>query len=525
MPLMNQAPAQDPNSVQGVLQKLLTTQTDNRDQLKQQQQTAQQSYRDVLGEPLPDIDPVRRMVSDYLQRYSTNTSQRWNAMAGAIGAEAGRQQDMDVAQQARRENAAKLGLGMSDTNLKEEDAYTAKLMAAAARSGKMGAGGSPVVKMDKDGNMVVYDPSTQETKVVHASQRGEYQRIWTSAYQKAVSNEMEDPEGYAHTIASQVLSASPGFNPQKSAIPSSSSTVPSENLPPIPTGITPSQAPQAAPAPSSLAQGQAQWNANGPRNVELIKQEMARPENQTPDKQLIFKQELEAEMAKQGQAPVSTATSAAPQVAPSTPTPVARGMEYKDPRVAAQQKGYGGKEGEGLYKERQALTDLSGANTKLLGQLDALEQIYANPNIPQGELANLQQQVRSGLVTLGVPGAKEVGVTDFAKALGTSLSLTQKNADGQNLLPGAMSNYEDQLLQKMAPTLSLTNEGRVMLVQFMKQVAAANLRMAQEGTKMAAANKDMLPPNWYERKERIMREEMAKLRLLSSKMIQNSGAQ
>jgi hypothetical protein len=42
---------------------------------------------------------------------------------------------------------------------------------------------------------------------------------------------------------------------------------------------------------------------------------------------------------------------------------------------------------------------------------------------------------------------------------------------------------------------------------------------------MAGENKDMLPSNWYQRKERVMREEMAKLKILSDKLIKAGGPQ
>ena len=93
-----------------------------------------------------------------------------------------------------------------------------------------------------------------------------------------------------------------------------------------------------------------------------------------------------------------------------------------------------------------------------------------------------------------------------------------KNADGHNLLPGAMSNYEDQLLQKMAPTLSLTQEGRTALIKFMKEVASSNIRVAQEGSKLAAENGDRLPASWYKRRERVMLEEMVRLKELSASL-------
>ena len=98
------------------------------------------------------------------------------------------------------------------------------------------------------------------------------------------------------------------------------------------------------------------------------------------------------------------------------------------------------------------------------------------------------------------------------------MSLAQKNADGHNLLPGAMSNYEDQLLQKMAPTLTLTQEGRTALIKFMKEVASSNIRIAQEGSSLASQNGDRLPASWYKRRERVMLEEMNRLKDLSSEL-------
>lgn len=198
-------------------------------------------------------------------------------------------------------------------------------------------------------------------------------------------------------------------------------------------------------------------------------------------------------------------------------TQVAAGPK-RDKRSEEQSKSYGGEEGKQLFKEREGLTQLHGANTKILGQLNQLESIYKTPGMPEGELAPKIQQMRSALKSLGIEVSPSAGPADLAIAISTGMSLAQKNADGHNLLPGAMSNYEDQLLQKMAPTLSLTQEGRLSLIKFMKEVAASNVRIAQEGTAMAGANKNRLPDSWYQRKERIMLEEMARLKALSQQL-------
>ena len=205
----------DPNSVQGVLQTLLS----ERKGLVERRDNAQQRQLEVMNQPVPDVGPIRRMVSDYLSRYAQNPNMDFSAIAGAVGAEAERTRKMEESQLLRLQAAAEQEAKYAGENLKESDLFGAKLTAAT----KAGRGAGVTVRMDNDGNMVVYDPATQESRVVHSSQRGEYQRIWSKAYEKAVAEDLENPEGYAANVASKVLAGSPGFNPQKQAVPSSQS--------------------------------------------------------------------------------------------------------------------------------------------------------------------------------------------------------------------------------------------------------------------------------------------------------------
>lgn len=261
MPLFD-SPMQDPNSVQGVLQQLLSSYNPNeRGQAQQNRQQAQQNLQSVMGMPLPDAGPVNRMVGDYLVKYAQNPAHAWNAMASAIGSEVGRTQDMQTNQLERLQQAAQSDYNQAEKQAQQADLYASKVLALG--KGKGGVG-SKVVKMDKDGNMVVYDPMSDETKVVHSSQRGEYQRIWSKAYEKAVSEGMEDPETYAHGVAADVLGSSPQTKP--SVVPETS-------------------------------QPQNQQS----RNVSLIETELARPENATnPERRRILEQELELERNKAG---------------------------------------------------------------------------------------------------------------------------------------------------------------------------------------------------------------------------------
>lgn len=468
----------DGDLIQGTLQALLQ----NRQQLAQQQQQAQQQHLQAMQTPMPQLSPIQSMVSDYLAKYASSPGMAWSAMASAAAGAPERERKIDENFLLRQQAAAEQEAKYAGDALKEADTFSARLNTS-LRAGK---GSSATVKMDKDGNMVVYDPSSGESRVVHSSQRGEYQRIWAKAYEKAVQEDLENPEGYAANVASKVLSSSPGFNPQKEAIPAQSTAPSSKDAIRLPPGTSPDEEAKALAdfraALSSREQGK------GDQSMEALK----------------------------ARYPM---TNLPPEASPSAPAT----MSYKDVRTKEQQKGYGKEEGSELFKERKALDQLYGTNSKLLGQLNLLESVYNNPDIPEGELAGQIAALRSGLKSLGVEVSDKAGLTDLAKAVSTGMSLTQRTSDGQNLLPGAMSNYEDQLLQKMAPTLTLTSQGRLALIQMMRQVAQSNLRYAEEGTKMASANKDMLPAEWYKRKERIMLEEMAKMKHMSDQLIKQYG--
>ena len=210
----------------------------------------------------------------------------------------------------------------------------------------------------------------------------------------------------------------------------------------------------------------------------------------------------------------------APGLASQVPSPPLR-----DKRAEQYKQAYGGEEGKALFKERENLNTLYGTNASMVNQLNLLENLYSNPDLPEGELGPLIQRVRSGFQSFGVDVGETTGPADLANAIAQKMVLAQRTSDGTNLLPGAVSNFEVQLLQSMGPTLSLTNEGRQSLVRFMKEVALSNQRIAEEGSAFAAQNQDMLTPGWYKRKERVMLEEMAKMKRLSDRIMLQFGNQ
>ena len=265
--------------------------------------------------------------------------------------------------------------------------------------------------------------------------------------------------------------------------------------PPTPAAGTPS-------AKATPAEG-FEIDASSPEAFDMLRSKIAE-RSKAGDRQAVTA--LQTEMQKQF-------PNGRPVTAPTD-------MPKKSARLSEGEKGYGGKEGEALFKERGELSESYKANSVLSSQLDLLEKLYSDPNIPEGQLGPAIQQIRSGLKSLGVEVGDEVNAADLANAIAQKMVLGIRTADGTNLLPGAVSNFEVQLLQSMGPTLSMTNEGRRALIHHMKEVLRSQQRLAEEATRFEAQH-GRLTPEWYKRKERVILEEQArravKLREIASR--------
>lgn len=367
--------AQDPNSVQGVLQSLLGRyDPEARQKAVERRDVAQETYGQSLNQPMPDTGPINRMVSDYLTRYAANPNQ-FAAIAGAAGSEAGRTQAMTLAQQKRLEHAASEEARMAEAALKAEDDRAGKFLAL----GKGGLkGSSPVVKMDKDGNMVVHDPMSGSTKVVHSSQAGQYQRIWTEAYKNASSEGMENPEQYAHGVASNVLGISP--NAIKPIQPGAEK--PSGSVAPV----------IGAELPSAKPQVPAQETFTAPTTGMSPAQEQAAIRKMQAN--LRIKDDPNASPAAVARA-IEILQSMGGQV-PST-TPQAPTIAYRDKPAAALAEGEAKGVAAARGKEYEAVQMAGSAAETQLQAFNTLEKIKPNTNAA----ANAQEHVAGLFNALG----------------------------------------------------------------------------------------------------------------------------
>lgn len=215
------------------------------------------------------------------------------------------------------------------------------------------------------------------------------------------------------------------------------------------------------------------------------------------------------------------------QNAAGAPAVSASPAPLKDSVEEGRKKTYGEAQGKSLEKEYTSIRNAGEAAMRfdqtmaLLGEL-----LDTDGDISSGPFAEKFNMVKSGLQSIGIPIDKSAGMEDVFKAFSTEAALKARTAGGENLLPGAMSNYEDQLLRSMMPNLTQSREGRRAMVGLMREIARTNIRFMEEANKLASANKNgMLTPEWQARSQRIMKEEMARLALKRREILKTLGGQ
>ncbi|HPV26812.1 MAG TPA: hypothetical protein PKV77_06520 [Bacteroidales bacterium] len=469
------------NNVTGALQQLLLSRVKTPEQAQQVQQRRQQSLQDYQTElkapPMGGYTGTEHSLYNWIGNIPHNTPA--NALYKGISAGGDWVKNNAQGLQSGRTAAAKVGY----EDAKNEDSESLRELASISALSKgltpRGGAGSFIQFKDDKGNLYIMNKSTGERELIPASGAPMWDKVYRQAFDKLTGE--DDPEAHdkAVVFANQTIKQSPLGVATEDTVQKPTAPVagPGEQTLSLPKGVKPE-------AEAMI--------------TEQFQKSLALAQNPNTRDQGLAQLDALKKLY-----PVNSSTTK---------------MDYIDPRGRKQQEGYGADEGKGLYKERQLLSELHGKNSQLVSTLNTMSQMYSDPNVPEGKLGPFIQDFRSAMKGLGIEVDKSTPDAQVFDALAKKLALGMKSADGTNLLPGAMSNYEDQLLQSMSPSLQGTREGNIKLMQLMMEVAKSNIRIAEEGTKLAEGNKNMLGPDWYKRKERVMREEMARLKMIASQM-------
>jgi len=445
---------------------------------------------------------------------ASNVAPTWGntgAMLGRIGGAYGKNQELQ--QQTDLKNQGSL------TKMRQDEvrALESKDQTAALIRGMTGANkaGSPTIKV-VDGKLVAakLDPITGQitTEVLTGSQEQLKSRLYQNFYNKAVSAELANPEDYAQRQTEKTLAQFGGttIKGESNDIPGVKSsvepTIPSIKITPATQAIRDEEAGRVR--KGEIAGTLPNWPTLPPE-TKLTPEDAAtvtRLQSRikaNPDASENDAKTLQSILSKYEKSPTQSG-------APS--------LTYKDKPKRAMEEETGKMAGKALGEEQQNLNIASESSNQLYGQLDLLKKLYQTPNMPEGQLAKELQTIRSGLKTAGIDVGPEVGAADLVSSISGKMALLTRTADGKNLMPGAMSDFEQKILRTLVPGLEGTAEGRTALIDIMQNMAKSRMRFAEEANKMSNENRGILPPEWNTRKARIMKEEMARLAQLNSQI-------
>lgn len=221
-----------------------------------------------------------------------------------------------------------------------------------------------------------------------------------------------------------------------------------------------------------------------------------------------------------GPAPQPLAAPSAPAV-PSGGLPEPKVVDY---RGIESDKSSGREEGTRGAKELEKQNQTYLSTSALKNQTGLMRQIAGVEGVPSGELAPQIQTLRSVMSSLGVPIDKNaVSAPQIFESFATQFALHQRIQNGENMLPGQMSNYEDKMLRSTVPMLSNTPEGRLALIDLMDAAATSNHNIAKAAIDYAKAHGNRLPPDWYTSHTALIDREMARMKLAYTKVSNKFG--
>ena len=390
---------------------------------------------------------------------------------------------------------------------KDQNAALIRAMSGGAKAS------SPTIKV-VDGKLVAakWDPVSQtyNTEVLTGSQDQMKARLYQNFYNKAVAAELPNPEEYALAQTEKTLAQFGGttVKGEANSIPGVKSASPAQT-----------SAPEMKISPATQADRDeiAQLLRKGEVTGDLPKWPTLPTEVKLTPEDTATVRRLQDRIAANPQTAANDSATLQ-GILSKYEKPAAKSITYLDKPKRAMEEETGKLAGKALGEEQQNLNVAAESSNQLYGQLDLLKKLYQTPNMPEGQLAKELQTIRSGLKTAGIDVGAEVGAADLASSIAGKLALLTRTAEGKNLMPGAMSDFEQKILRGLVPGLEGTAEGRAALIDIMQNIAKSRIRFAEEANRMATENRGMLPPEWNQRKQRLMKEEMARLAQLNSQI-------
>lgn len=481
-----------------------------------------QRMQQTMGQQQPLADERASTLRAYQD--AVQNAGRLDPMIGALrGAAAGADSSGDPSkvvkgwfgglEDTRAENANRdartSGIGYTDVTGRQTMANE-QLRDSSIAIRSMALSQSKMLKVVPGVGLVDYrDPSNPQV-IVPQSLLPQYQKIYEAAYKEATDNRMDNPEDYADSVARRAIQGAPqgvmGGHPAIGDSPTTAGQLPfGAQGPGVTTGGSP--LPTAQPAqPGATAQPAAPAQSTSP-DVSVNLPNGQKFTGSIQDAMMQSKQLANAGDISSAKAIQDVVLAAMKDQQSQTTQPTT--LKYKDLYGTAADTATGKEIGEQLGKAYPAIVQNGADARKLMTQLDLLDKLDQNPNMPQGEKAKTLQSIRSTLSTLGVPDAgKNAAPADIYQSIASNISASMRSS----LFPGGrITNYEEGILQAMGPTITHTQEGRAVIRGIMSDIARSNAAMSDAAIDYASKHGGRLDSGWLPVANRIGTEQTVRM--------------
>lgn len=159
------------------------------------------------------------------------------------------------------------------------------------------------------------------------------------------------------------------------------------------------------------------------------------------------------------------------------------------------EKAFDVKAAEGFVKDADTFRQSWSNATKMNGMLDTLDELYKDPNVTSGGLAENITGLKGIAASLNID-IKGKGAEDAIRSITNRFALELRNPSGGAGMPGAMSDSDRNFLASIPPSLANTKEGRALIAMTMRAVNNRDIQVAQLAQKFQEGNSGRLDINF-----------------------------
>ena len=133
---------------------------------------------------------------------------------------------------------------------------------------------------------------------------------------------------------------------------------------------------------------------------------------------------------------------------------------------------------KGFVKDADTFRQSWSNAKRMNGMLDTLDELYKDPNVTSGGLAENITGLKGIAASLNID-IKGKGSEDAIKSITNRFALELRNPSGGAGMPGAMSDSDRNFLASIPPSLANTKEGRALIAMTMRAVNNRDIQIAQ----------------------------------------------